>query len=345
MSANLAHETLRQDAVQGRDEVIELDLHVQETSQNVHDVVRMDRRENQMAGQGGLHRDLSGLFVADLTNHDLVRVMTQDRAETPRERQAFFLVDRDLGDAAQLILDGIFDRHDLVLDRLDLRQARVQRRRFSRTRRAGHENHPVWLADELAQFLLGLEVESEHLQVQTLELRVGRFLVEDPDDRVFAVNRRHDGDAKIDRTTAHPELEPPVLRYPLFGDVELRHDFDAGDDRSMVPLVDGIHGLIQNAVDAVLDDDHVLLRLDVHVRGTPLNRVENDRIHQFDDGRRVLSDPVDRQGFFAFFVLGHELHPELLGRFVEDALGGLALLEDVRDRRAAADLEAERDAD
>ena len=138
------------------------------------------------------------------------------------------------------------------------------------------------------------------------------------------------------------QLEAAVLRDALLGDVELRHDLDARNDRAVVPLVDRVHRLVEDAVDAVLDDDDVLLRLDVDVRGAALDRVEDDRVDELDDRRGVLRDPVDREGLLALLVLGDELHPEVLGRLVEDALRGLALLEDVADRGAAADLDPER---
>ena len=62
-------------------------------------------------------------------------------------------------------------------------------------------------------------------------------------------------------------------------------------------------------------------------------------------GEASCGDPVDREGLLALLVLGDELHPEVLGRLVEDPLRGLALLEDVGDRGAAADLDPQRQAD
>jgi hypothetical protein len=121
-------------------------------------------------------------------------------------------------------------------------------------------------------------------------------------------------------------------------------DLDAGNDRAVVPLVDRVHGLVEHAVDAVLDDDDVLLGLDVDVRGAALDRVEHHGVDELDDRRGVLRDPVDREGLFSLLVLGDELHAEVLGGLVEDALRGLALLEDVGDRGAAADLDAQRHA-
>ena len=134
-------------------------------------------------------------------------------------------------------------------------------------------------------------------------------------------------------------LKRPSCGDALLGDVELRHDLDPRDDRAVVPLVDRVHRLVEDAVDPVLDEDDVLLRLDVDVRRPPLDRVEDDRVDELDDRRRVLRDPVDREGLFPLLVLADELEPEVLGGLVEDALRRLALLEDVGDRRAAPDLE------
>ena len=229
--ADQPHEPLREHAVQRRHELVRLDAHVEEASEHVHDVVRVDGREHQMAGQRRLDRDLRRLGVADLADHDLVGVVPQDRAQAARERQALLLVDRDLRDALQLILDRILDRDDLVFDRLDLRERRVERRRLAAAGRPGHEHHAVRLGDVLAE-PAQLELrEPQDVEAQLGELLADRFLVEDADDRVLAVDARHDRDAEVDGLARHAQLEPAVLRHALLGDVELGHDLDARDDR------------------------------------------------------------------------------------------------------------------
>ena len=110
-----ADEALGEDAVEGRDEAVGIDLHVDEAADDVEDVVGVDGGEDEMAGQGGLDGDLGRLRVADLPDHDLVRVVAEDRAQTPGEGQALLLVDRDLGDALDLVLDRVLDGDDLVL--------------------------------------------------------------------------------------------------------------------------------------------------------------------------------------------------------------------------------------
>ena len=104
---------------------------------------------------------------------------------------------------SQLVLDRVLDRDDLVLDRLDLRQRRVERRRLAAAGRPGDQHHAVRLGDVLAEALqLGLG-EAEDVEPQLGELLADRLLVEDADDRVLAVHARHDRDAEVDRLARH----------------------------------------------------------------------------------------------------------------------------------------------
>ena len=70
------------------------------------------------------------------------------------------------------------------------------------------------------------------------------------------------------RVVAHAEAA--VLRHAALGDVQLAHDLDTRDDGRVVLLRDRLHGLLQHAVDAVLDDHGVVARLDVNIAGAPL---------------------------------------------------------------------------
>ena len=98
---------------------------------HVDHVVGVDGRENQVTGQRRLDRDLRGLGVTDFADHDLVRIVTQNRTQPAGKRQPFLLVDRNLRDAAQLILDRILNRDDLVFVGLDLVDRGVQRGRLA----------------------------------------------------------------------------------------------------------------------------------------------------------------------------------------------------------------------
>jgi hypothetical protein len=230
----------------------------------------------------------------------------------------------------------------MLLDGLDLGETRIEGRRLARAGRARHEDHPVRLADELPEAARRLGIDAEDVEAEVLELGVGRLLVEDPDDGVLAVDGRHDRDAEVDRPPLDADLEAAVLRDPLLRDVQLGHDLDPADDRLVVLLVDRLHRRVEDAVDPVLDDDDALLRLDVDVRSAALDGVEEDRVDELDDRARVRRDPVDRQDLLALLVLADDLHPEVLGRLLEDALGALGLLKDLLEGGPRADLRPER---
>ena len=57
--------------------------------------------------------------------------MPQDGAQTAGEGQALFLVNWNLGDAADLIFDRVLDGDDLVLVGLDFVDSGVKRRRLA----------------------------------------------------------------------------------------------------------------------------------------------------------------------------------------------------------------------
>ena len=55
-----ADQALGQNAVQGGDEVVGLDTHVEEATEHVHHVVGVDGGEDKVARKGGVNRDLRG---------------------------------------------------------------------------------------------------------------------------------------------------------------------------------------------------------------------------------------------------------------------------------------------
>ena len=79
--------------------------------------------------------------------------------------------------------------------------------------------------------------------------------------------------------------------------------------------------------------DLAIAGFDVDVGGAALQRVEHRRVDELDDRRLIRGEAVDRERLFAgLVVLEHDLDPEFLGRLLENALGRLALLEDLLDR-------------
>ena len=121
-----------------------------------------------------------------------------------------------------------------------------------------------------------------------LELLAHRLLVEHAEDGVFAVDRGHDGDAEVDEAALVADAEAAVLGHALLGDVELAHDLDAAEDGAVMLAGDGRHGLLQHAVDAVLDVHRIVVAFDVNVGGAALERGEDGGVDQANDGADVF---------------------------------------------------------
>src|SRR5262249_19383587 len=131
--------------------------------------------------------------------------------------------------------------------------------------------------------------EAQRVQGQPVELVRERLAVEDPENRVLAVDARHHRDAEVDLATSLPaiavaRLEAAVLRHAALGDVELRHHLDARDH--LLGELASRHVLHagQHAVDAVLDGEPGAGGLEVHVARARLQRVVERRGHQAHHG-------------------------------------------------------------
>ncbi len=124
IDADHSHQPLRQNAIQRGNKIVRIDTHIQESSKHIDHVIRVNRREDEVARQRRLNRNLSGFDVSDFADHDFVRIMTQNRSQTASERETLFFVYWYLRDTADLIFDGIFDRQDLVFLVPDLHQSR-----------------------------------------------------------------------------------------------------------------------------------------------------------------------------------------------------------------------------
>ena len=252
-----------------------------------------------MPCQRRLHGDLRGLGVADFADHDLVRVVAQYGAQSPRKAQPLALVHGDLQHAGHLVLDRVLDRDDLARAVVDLGDRRVQRRGLAAAGRTGHEQHAVRFARELADHGHRARVKAQVVQRETRELVAQVLLVQDADHGVLAEDAGHDGDAEIDVAVPDARLETAVLRRAPLRDVELGHDLDARD-RLFVELGAGhAPGLGQHAVDAVAHDQPAGSGLEVDVGGAGAHGVEQRRVDETDHRAGGLVDARQRNFFHA----------------------------------------------
>ena len=133
---------------------------------------------------------------------------------------------------------------------------------------------------------------------------------------------RHDGNAQVDEAAFVLHAEAAVLRNAAFGDVQIAHNFDTGDDRGVPFLGDRLHGVLQHTVNAVLDGDFLVAGFDVDVAGSTFEGGEDDGFDQADDrvDGGVAGKAITRNGLVAFFVVLGDLQGEGLGGLFQDAL-------------------------
>src|SRR6266567_4822689 len=78
MDAKPAYEPLRHHPGNGRSEQEAFDPEIDQTRNRSDSPVGVQRREYQMARQGGLNRYMCGFQIAYLTDHDDIRILPQD---------------------------------------------------------------------------------------------------------------------------------------------------------------------------------------------------------------------------------------------------------------------------
>jgi hypothetical protein len=264
---------------------------------SIRRVVGVQRRHHEVAGLRGLHRDLRRFRVADFAKQDDVGVLPQNRSQRAGEGELDLLVDLRLVYARDLVFDRILDRDDVGLLRLHRPQRRAQRRRLPAAGGADDQNHPVLMAEELAHLF-----ERRRRHPDLLDRRHALAVIEDAHHHFLAKERPQSGHAEVDfGAVLGGRAQPAVLRQPLLGDVHTRHDLQARDQSLMHPLRQ-VHDLLEQAVEAMPDEDTLFHRLDVDVARLALDRALDDEIDQVDDWRRLAAflQPGDRFEDFLF---------------------------------------------
>ncbi len=276
------HQTLGQHTVERRGQQEGLYSHVAQTGNGTDGGIGVQGGEHQVAGETGLNGDLYRLQVADLPDHDHIRVLTQDRAEPAGKGHVDLGVDLRLADAVQIVFDGVLHREDVAAAVVEPHQRRVQGGGLARTGRAGDQHDAVGTIDDA---LHGLVVSVAHAQLTQLETT--GLLVQQTQHHPFAMPGRQGRDPYVHCPAHQSQADAAVLGQAFLGNVQLGHDLDPRDERGM-QLPARAHDVTQRPVDAEAHQRIGLEGFDMDVRGVLLDRLGQQGVDQTDDGRLIL---------------------------------------------------------
>ena len=239
----------------------------------------MERGEDQVPGEGRLHRHFCRFQVSGFPKHDDVRVLTEECAECGGEGHTDRVIDRHLHDTFQVVFHRVFGGEDLIFDLIDFFECGVKGGGLTGTGRTGDDEDPVRHGDNVADLVQDIFVDPEHIQVQ-----VHHGAVEHAEHHGFAELGGQGGYTEVNGVAGNAELNTAVLRFSAFGNVQAGHDLHAGDDRDRQVFGGGRH-FVERTVDTVTDLEFFFKRLKVNVRGFIFHCLIEHGVHELDDRR------------------------------------------------------------
>ena len=151
--AQAPDQPLTQHPEKGIGDVQWVHTHVEQPREGLGGIVRMQGGEHQMAGQGRLQRNRSGLLVAHLADHDDVRIKPQEAAHDSRKIKTDLRPHLHLAQSPLSDLNRIFGRPDFYARQIDIPQDGMQGRGLAGAGRAHAQDHPVGPRDQFSEHL------------------------------------------------------------------------------------------------------------------------------------------------------------------------------------------------
>src|SRR3989338_4256505 len=137
-----------------------------------------------MARERGVDGEASGLFVAYLTDHDDVGVLTYKATQSVGKGESYFGTHLRLVDAFHLIFNRVFDGGDIYVGRIHEVEQGVERRGFAGTGRAAGKYHTRRRAHRRVHLL-----KREPVETDALEREAGDGIAQEAHDDLLAVVR------------------------------------------------------------------------------------------------------------------------------------------------------------
>jgi len=102
----------------------------------------------------------------------------------------------------------------------------------------------------------------------------------------FAMEHGNDGNADVHFAIIDADLDTTVLRQPLFGDVQMAENLDAGNDGGLKPLELGRdRDFLEHAIDPVANAKLMFEGFEMDIRRPQFDGVAQHLVDEADDGR------------------------------------------------------------
>ncbi|MNE05386.1 hypothetical protein D3C80_979460 [compost metagenome] len=242
----------------------------------------MQGRQHQMPGQRCLHRHQGGFAVADLADHDDVRVLAQHRPHAVGEAQAQGRLHLQLVERRFQPFDRVFDGAQVDLRGGQQFEAGVERAGLAGTGGARYQDDALAVAQQRPPLLQLLPFEAQAVEAFMQLLRV-----EQAQHQFFAKRRRQGRQAQLHLAAARQAALQATVLWPAFlRYIHTPQVFEAADQRQGHACGKGVDG-VQQAVYAVPQLPLFAAGLQVDIAGALFEGVLQQPVDDVHDMRIV----------------------------------------------------------
>gem|GEM_PF-6571332 len=260
--AELTSESLVDDELETRDDEEWIDPEVDETLEGIDRRVGMDGREYKMSSDRRLNREVGRIGVANFSDHDNIRILTQETPESIGEIESDLRIDLTMIGSLDAVLDWILEGGDVFFFGIEIGEHGVESRGLPGT---------GWSDDEdESELVFEMLFDLDHIHRENSdrsEVHEFALFLENTDNDFFSINRRDDTDTQIDILSTHRIMitRLPILWETLLVDLETREDLDTSYERRFFSIS---HGRILNksSIDTHADFETPLPWLDMDIR-------------------------------------------------------------------------------
>ena len=260
----------------------------------------MQGRNHQVACDRGLHGNRSSLLVSDLTDHDDIRVLTQNGAQGRGKRQVRLVVGLHLIDAVDIGLHRVLYGDDVHILLVQLAERRVQSGGLTTSCRPRHQQDPVRMFQNMVKLFQFIGFQAELALFLSQRVLGGKT-----HNDLLSVDRRQNGYTDIKLLPVYDLGDTTVLRLSLLGNIHTANNLDTCHDRRQKP--DAVNRfLVESAVDTVTYPHLLLHRFDMNIGSTLSDGLIDHALDQLYNGGVVdiLTVHILLLDHLAFFFSG-----------------------------------------